>query len=188
MNAKTKTLHKLIQEASFYEDCALLSHKDCDLQRMLESFSKGIQDVRADNQPEQDRGTASAYNPSEPNSRQNSAEECRQLQVPRERHLGDGSLDKKITSRISKASQSLGRLRHKVLNAYNIRLSIKLKVYYAMVLTSFIEGCESWTLYRRHIKQLETFRIRTVCSILRIRRQDRITNVEVLDHAMSISM
>lgn len=40
----------------------------------------------------------------------------------------DGSLDKEIASRISKASQALGRLRTRVLNEHNICLSNKLKV------------------------------------------------------------
>ena len=41
----------------------------------------------------------------------------------------DGSLEKEITSRISKARQALGRLRIKVLNHHNISLSTKLKVH-----------------------------------------------------------
>ena len=31
----------------------------------------------------------------------------------------------------------------------------KYKVYKAVVLTSLLYGCETWTLYRKHIKQLE---------------------------------
>ena len=49
------------------------------------------------------------------------------------------------------------------------------------VLTSLLYGCESWTLYCRHIKLLEQFHMRSLRSILGIRWQDRITNLEVLD-------
>ena len=100
----------------------------------------------------------------------------------------DGSLDREIESRISKASQALGRLRNKVLSQHNIRLQTKLKVYNAVVLPSLLYGCESWTLYRRHIKKLENFHMRALRSILAIRWQDRVTNLEVLDRANSTSI
>ena len=103
----------------------------------------------------------------------------------------DGSLDKEITSRISKASQALGRLRTKVLNHHNICLSTKMKVYRAVVLTSLLYECETWTLYRSHVKQLAmgNFHIRVLRSILGIRWQDRITNLDwVLDRAECTSI
>ena len=39
LNAKTKTLNSLTQEALFADDCALMAHKPGDLQAMLNSFS-----------------------------------------------------------------------------------------------------------------------------------------------------
>ena len=95
----------------------------------------------------------------------------------------DGSLDKEIAARISKSSQALGRLRNRVLNQHNIRLLTKLEVYNAVVLPSLLCGCDTWTLYRRHVKKLESFHMRALRSILGIKWQDRITNLEVLDRA-----
>ncbi|XP_038077400.1 uncharacterized protein LOC119745248 [Patiria miniata] len=100
----------------------------------------------------------------------------------------DGSLDKEINARICKASQALGRLRSCVLKQHNIRQTTKLKVYKTVALTSLLYGCETWTLYRRHIKQLERFHVRRLRSILGIRWQDRITNLEVLDRAETTSI
>ena len=57
-----------------------------------------------------------------------------------------------------------------------------------MVLPSLLYACETWTLYRRHIKKLELFHMRALCSILGIRWQDHITNLEVLDQAKSTSI
>ncbi|XP_056650069.1 uncharacterized protein LOC130453728 [Monodelphis domestica] len=48
--------------------------------------------------------------------------------------------------------------------------------------------CETWTLYRKHMKQLEQFHQHSLWSIMRIRWQDRITNQEVLDRANSTSI
>lgn len=51
-------------------------------------------------------------------------------------------------------SKALGRLPNKVLNQH-IKLSTKLKVYEAIVLTSLLYGWETRTLYHKHMKQLE---------------------------------
>ncbi|KAL8570335.1 hypothetical protein ACOMHN_035753 [Nucella lapillus] len=80
----------------------------------------------------------------------------------------DGSLDKEINARICKASQALGRLRARMLCQHNIQQSTKLKVYKTIVLTSLLYGCETWTLYRRHIRQLERCHMRSLRSILGI--------------------
>ena len=43
-------------------------------------------------------------------------------------------------------------------------------------------------LYHKHINQLEKFHMRALCSILRIRWQDHITNLEVLGCTNSTSI
>lgn len=88
-------------------------------------------------------------------------------------------LDKVINIRICKASQALGRLWAHVLSPINIQESMKLKVYKTVVLTSHV--CETWTVYKRHIKLLEHFHMWNLFSILVSKWQDRITNPEVLD-------
>ena len=100
----------------------------------------------------------------------------------------DCSLDREISARINKASQALGRLRTRVMNHRSIKLPAKIKVYRAVVLTSLLCGCETWTLYRKHIKQLERFHMRSLRSIIGIKWQDRVTNLEVLDRASLTSI
>ncbi|KAL8569704.1 hypothetical protein ACOMHN_005821 [Nucella lapillus] len=99
----------------------------------------------------------------------------------------DGSLDKEINAMICKASQALGRLRARVLNQHNIQLSTKLGLQDNCSHQLFY-GCETWTLYRRHIRQLECIHMQSLCSILGIKWQDRVTNLEVLDHAGTTSI
>ncbi|XP_063594887.1 uncharacterized protein LOC134771856 [Penaeus indicus] len=81
----------------------------------------------------------------------------------------DGSLDKKINSRICKASQALGPLKIHILSQHSIKLSTKLQIYITIVLTSLLYGCETWTLYRHHLKLLEKIHIKGLKSILGIR-------------------
>ena len=100
----------------------------------------------------------------------------------------DGSLDKEIASRISKASQALGRLRNRLLNHYNVTLYTKLKVYRALVLSLFLYGCETWTAYRWHLRQLERFHQRALRTILGIQWQDKVTSTEILKRTNCISI
>ena len=83
--------------------------------------------------------------------------------------ISDGSLDKEMSARICKASQGLGCMKTRVLNQHSIRQFTKLKVYRVVVLTSLLYGCETWTLYRRHLKQLERFHMRSLRTSLNIK-------------------
>lgn len=49
---------------------------------------------------------------------------------------GDGSVDKKITCRIQKASQAIGSLRHRILNKPTILMSKKLSIHNAVVVST----------------------------------------------------
>ena len=69
-----------------------------------------------------------------------------------------------------------------VITSLDSPLTQKLKVYRAVVLTSLLYGCETWTLYRRHLKQLELFHMGSLRTILN-KWQDRVSNLQVLDMA-----
>ena len=99
-------------------------------------------------------------------------------------HLSsDDSLDGKIAARLAKASSSFGRLWTRVWRERGISSNTKLAVYRAVVLTSLLYGCETWTTYRKHIKRLDQFHLRCLRRILAIHWQDRVTNQEVLRRA-----
>ena len=193
LSARTKTTEQLITEALFADDCALMAHKESDLQSIVDKFAEAS---RLFGLTISLGKTEVLFQPAPASTSQppSISIESTQLQTVDDfKYLGsiisnDGSLDKEINSRICKASQALGRLRVRVLNEHNIRLPTKLKVYKSVVLTSLLYGCESWTLYRRHLKQLESFHMRSLRSILNIRWQDKVTNIEVLDRAGSISI
>ena len=59
----------------------------------------------------------------------------------------------------------------------------KIKVYRAVVLTSLLYGCETWTPYRRHERQINHFHLRCLRSILHIRWQDKVPDTDVLEQA-----
>ena len=93
------------------------------------------------------------------------------------------NIDAKVTNRIAKASSAFRRLKKSVWERQGISHRTKVKVYRAVVLTTLLYSCETWTIYRRHEKQLHQFHLRCLCSILNISWQDKIPDTEVLERA-----
>ncbi|KAL8568047.1 hypothetical protein ACOMHN_000271 [Nucella lapillus] len=108
----------------------------------------------------------------------------KQYHEPQIRTLSrNANIDAETNNRISKASSAFGRLREKVSERRGISLKTKLKVYRAVVLTTLLYGCEAWTVYRRHEKQINHFHLRCPRNILHIRWQDKVPDTEVLKQA-----
>jgi len=85
-----------------------------------------------------------------------------------------------VTRRIGAASAAFGRLESRLWNERGVRLNTKVAVYRAVVITTLLYGCESWTTYRRHTRSLDQFHLKCLRRIARIKWQDRIPNREVL--------
>ncbi|KAK9395647.1 hypothetical protein NXF25_019008 [Crotalus adamanteus] len=93
------------------------------------------------------------------------------------------TIDIEVNCRIAKASSTFGRLRTNVWDRHGISLATKLKVYQAAVLTTLLYASETWTVYRRHVRQLNYFHMTCLRRILRIRWQDKIPDTDVLSRA-----
>lgn len=186
--AHTKTLEELILELLFADDCALLAHAEEALQTVVNHFadaakafgltiSLGKTEVMYQAPPH------GPYTPPKINI------DGHQLNaVEHFTYLGsvisnDASVSKDIDHRLSKASCSFGRLQRRVWQNHSLRLTTKVQVYRAVVLSTLLYGSEAWVLYRKHIKLLERFHQRCLRSILGIKWQDYITNIEVLEKA-----
>ena len=151
LNAKTKTLHDLIQKAFFAGDCALVAHGHGDLQIMLNRFSEATKPFGLSSS----LGKTEVLHQPAPNTTSpepaividdiqlKNVESCMYLASV---ISCDGSLETEMSSRISKASQAFGTLRYRMLHQHDTRLSTKLEVCSAVVLTSLLYWCESWTL------------------------------------------
>ena len=81
-------------------------------------------------------------------------------------------IDADITSRIAKASATFGCLSRRLWNTRDVHLSTKLAVYKVAIIPVLLYNCETWTMYRRQIRQLDSFDMRCL---------RRVTNTEVLE-------
>ena len=59
----------------------------------------------------------------------------------------DGHIEAELHKRMSKASMLFGRLRERLLNNHNVSISVKGKIYRAIILSTLLYGAETWTVY-----------------------------------------
>ena len=90
------------------------------------------------------------------------------------------TLNREINNRISRASASFGRLSQRVYLNRNLKLATKIRVYQAIVISILLYGSETWTLYSKQLKLLNTFHLRCLRRILRITWRDKVPNNDVL--------
>ena len=98
------------------------------------------------------------------------------------------NLDTEISSRIAKAAGVMAKLNKRVWNNSLLSERTKVLVYQACVLSTLLCGSESWTAYARQEKRLNSFHLRCLRRLLKIKWQDRVPNTEVLDRAGLLSM
>ena len=81
-----------------------------------------------------------------------------------------------------------GRLRERLWNNHYVSIRVKGKIYRAIILFTLLYGAETWTVYTSHVKKLHAFMMRHLQSIMKIRWQDKVTNIKVHKRAGLPSM
>ena len=66
---------------------------------------------------------------------------------------------------------------------HNLTIPTKVAVYKAVCVSVLLYGCEGWTPYRRHIKALEAFHIRSLQIVLGIRWWQKVPHTEMFSKA-----
>ena len=61
----------------------------------------------------------------------------------------------------------------------DLTIRTKIAVYYAVVISTILHGCETWVPYHRHISLLESFHIRHLQLILGLRWWHKVTHSEI---------
>ena len=185
-NDANRVVISTIRELLFADDCALAADTVEALQRLCDCFSSA---ARRFGLTISIKKTEVLYQPARGNAYEPPVIfiEGKQLKaVELFKYLGSlvsshASPDEEITARIGKATSAYGRLNKRLWKNRDIRLDTKISVYKAAVTTSLLFGCETWTLKKAHIAQLEKFHQSSLRKIARIRWFHRVTNYEVLE-------
>lgn len=192
LQAHTKTKTCQISELQYADDCAILAHSPDSMQHALNTISSLYQSfgLQVNIQKTEVISQLTTPTSTRPSFHINGIP---LKTVDHFTYLGSSlssccSLDTEIHTRINKASSSFGRLRSRVFENRNLKVSTKIAVYNAVCLSTLLYGAESWTPYRRHITNLEAFHIRCLQKILGLSWEDRVPHTDILKHTGSICM
>ena len=92
----------------------------------------------------------------------------------------DGRSLKEIKIRIAMATQAMAKL-SKIWKSKEISFPTKIKIYKAIVLSTMLYGCESWTLNVDSMTKIQTFENKCLRRLLGISWKDHRTNESVKD-------
>ena len=180
LQAKTKSSSAMISALQYADDAAFPSHTADGLQRSLDVMSETylragliINTTKTEilRTPSSDAPTFSISG-----NQLNNSETFT--------YLGSnlsfsGELTNEIQRRINLASSSFGRLSKRVFGNQNLTIHVKIVVYIAVVITTILYGSETLEQYRRHIRLLESFRIRRLQLIHGLRWWHKVTHSEI---------
>ena len=188
LQAVTKVKETVIREFLFADDCALNASTEQMMQSEMDCFSKACDNFGLTISTKK---TEVMYQPApgKPYQEPRITVKGQDLQAVEDfTYLGSTlsrvvNIDSEVKNRIAKASSAFGRLRENVWERRGLSLTTKLKVYQAVVLTTLLYACETWTVYSRHAKQLNHFHMSCLRRLLNIKWQDKIPDTEVLERA-----
>ena len=184
LRAKSKTVELLCRELLFADDAELTAHEETTLQGLLDNLSRACDlfclTISVKKTEVIGQGTAI------PPSITLHGNPLRT--VPKFTYLGSvatstNSLDEEINVRIGRAAASFGKLSKRAWENQKLTRKTKVQIYNTCVLPTLLYGSETWTVYSRQEKRLNSFHMRCLRRILNIKWQDRITNEEVLRQA-----
>nr|VZH90198.1 unnamed protein product [Spirometra erinaceieuropaei] len=196
MHFQSRVSTTTVQELLFADDCALNTTSEEEMQRSMDLFSAACenfglvintQQTVVMHQPPPNSVTA-------PNAPPQISVNETQLQVVENfPYLGstlsrNTKIDDEVANRISKASQAIGRLQSTVWNRHGLQLSMKLKMYKAVILPTLLYGAETWVVFTKHARRLNHFHLSCLRRILRLNWQDRIPDTDVLERTGILSI
>ena len=85
-----------------------------------------------------------------------------------------------MASHLAKAGCAFSKLQKKLWGVHDVSRETKVALYQAVVITTLLYDCETWTLYRQSICRLGQFDLCCLHKTAGIKWQDRVTNTVVL--------
>ena len=158
LKANTKVQEALVRDFLFADDCALAAHSEEDLQCLADCFSTAAMAFSLTvsiKKTEVLCQAAPGTTQPEPSIK---IDGTALKNVEDFTYLGSclsssGGLDAEISCQLSKTSNAFGCLWTRVWREGGITQASKLVVYRAVVLPTFLYGCDTWTCYRRHLRK-----------------------------------
>ena len=181
LRAKRKLKNFTVRDLLFADDAALVAHSAQDLQTLLNQFSSACSDFGLTISLKKTKVLSQGTDiPPSIKIDGKDIENVKNFVYLGSNIASNASLDTEINCRIGKASGTFARLTARVWDNPKLSIRTKSNVYCACVCSTLLYGSETWTLSSLQEKKINTFHLRCLRRILKIRWQDKITNEEVL--------
>ena len=165
LQAQTKVKITSVRDLLFADDCALNANSEAGLQQSMNRFSSAC-DAFALTISTQKMQVMCQPAPHTVWTNPRITVKGNALEVvDRFTYLGS-VLCKNVT--IDDASATFGRLSKNVWDHEGLSAHTKLKGYKAVVLSTLLYACETWTMYSRHVKKLNQFHLNCLHRLLHI--------------------
>ena len=188
LHAKSEVKMDCIRDLLFADDCALNASSEPEMQQSMDKFSSACDAFGLTISTEVMYQPAPSKEYTKPTITVNG--EALKT-VDKFTYLGSTlsrNIDDEVVLRIAKASATFGNLREKVWEREGLSIQTKLKVYKAVILPSLLYSCKTWIVYNRHLKSLNSFHLKSLRKILKIRWQDKVPDTDVLHRADTTSI
>ena len=171
-----------MRDLVFADDAALVAHSAESLQRLLERFSQSCRSfglkVSLKKKVTMHQGSADSNSKINVDVNSlNSVDKFCYLGSPLTKNL---DLNDKISKRIGKAAMNFGLLRKRAWKNNKLSTKVKIRMYEICMLSSLLYCAETQTTYTRHGKGLNSFHLRCLRKILKVRWQEKISDTEIL--------
>ncbi|XP_068238396.1 uncharacterized protein [Palaemon carinicauda] len=95
---------------------------------------------------------------------------------------------KEIENRLPAGHTAYGTLSTRVFMYKDLTTRTKVMVYNAIIVSTLLYACETWTLYRRDLKKLEQFHQKELRAIMKIKWDNYVSNTAVIERANDTSI
>jgi len=156
----------IIRDLLFADDCALVAHTLPDIQELFDRFADAARQFGLTVSLKKTEVMLQSYPTNQSATATVMAGDTILTCASKFRYLSNTvAMDDNITAKIAKGCTAFGGLQHRLWREHGVSLKTKVEVYCAVVLTTLLFGSACWTLYRKHIKQLEQFHMRCLRKI-----------------------
>jgi len=153
LQPKTKVQLAVLHDLLFTDDCALVAHTPTELQLLFNWLFNAAKRFGLTISLKKTEPMCQSHPPSQTASVRITAGDDTVLKsIDKFCYLGSFllitiSADSDITSRLAKAGCAFGKLQKRLWGVHDISRETKVAMYQAIVITTVLNGCETWTLY-----------------------------------------
>ena len=186
LQSKSKILEGLARDLLYADDCCLVAHSLEDVQELTDCFSRAAKRFGLTISISKTEVLLQPRPNTNPPPPVVTIDGAPLKVVDNFCYLGsmlssDASADEDVQRRVARAGVAFGRLTQRLWNEKDVKLSTKISVYKAVVISTLLYGAETWTVYRHHIRRLDQFHMRCLRLIAKVKWQDMVPNTSVLE-------